>query len=145
VLSFRVRTTSTCAWSAVSGAPWVTILTNSSGTGEAEVRYAVAPNVLPGSREAVIAIGPAIHTVTQSGVGNDNDDDRDVRLSGRVDGLTGNCPALRFSIGGTIVVTTDDTKFSRGSCRDVRNGHEVTVEGRRQRDGVIEARRVEIE
>jgi hypothetical protein len=75
---------------------------------------------------------------------DDDDDDGGVRVSGRVEGLSGSCPALRFTVRGSVVVTSAQTDFRRGRCRDVRNGLDVTVDGTRRSDDSIEARRVEL-
>lgn len=68
----------------------------------------------------------------------------DIELSGRVESVSGNCPVLRFVVDNRTVTTDRDTKFRRGNCNDVERGTRVDVEGRRQSNGVVTAREVEI-
>jgi hypothetical protein len=67
-----------------------------------------------------------------------------VEFKGRVSGLSGSCPSLQFNAEVYEVVTNDDTRFTGGNCRDLRNGMEVEVTGDVLRNGVAEARRVEL-
>ena len=61
-----VKTGATCAWTAVSSEPWITIATGStSGSGPASVGYTVAPNATTSPRTGVITIAGQTHTVTQ--------------------------------------------------------------------------------
>lgn len=64
----------------------------------------------------------------------------EVQLRGAVAGLSGACPVLQFSVGGTRVQTTGATAFERLACSDVRGGVLVEVEGRRDGNGVVVAR-----
>jgi hypothetical protein len=68
-----------------------------------------------------------------------------VELSGRVAGLSGTCPSIRFTLGGTVVTTDGETRFRKGNCRDVRNNERVEVKGRRQADGSVRATEVELD
>jgi hypothetical protein len=68
-----------------------------------------------------------------------------VQLDGKVGLLTGKCPDLTFSIGLTVVTTSQSTTFSGGKCGDVKNGREVSVDGTRQSNGSVRATRVEIQ
>jgi uncharacterized protein (TIGR03437 family) len=52
-------------WSAVAGAPWITVAPQIS-TGNATVNYTVADNPLGSVRQGVIRIGSAIFTITQA-------------------------------------------------------------------------------
>jgi len=55
----------TCAWTATSKVPWITITSGASGTGNGRVDYSVASN--PGSaRTGTLAIGDQTFTVTQT-------------------------------------------------------------------------------
>jgi hypothetical protein len=56
----------TCAWTATSSAPWITVATP-SGTGPAGVGYAVAANTATTQRSGTVTIGGQVHTVTQAG------------------------------------------------------------------------------
>lgn len=55
-----------CAWSAVSGSPWL-VLTSNSGTGNGEVLYTVQPNTTASARTAVVTISNSKFTVIQDG------------------------------------------------------------------------------
>jgi hypothetical protein len=68
-----------------------------------------------------------------------------VDVEGSVGALGGSCPSLSFKVRGQDIVTDRDTNFSGGSCRDIRNGIEVEVDGERIGTGPIRARRVEID
>jgi uncharacterized protein (UPF0303 family) len=62
----HVATGSTCAWTAVSSVPWITIpMQNASGTGTADVPYTVVANTTTAARSGTITIGGQSHTVTQ--------------------------------------------------------------------------------
>lgn len=56
-----------CAWTAASGASWVTVTSGASGTGNGSVAYAVAANAATAARTATLTIGTQTHTVTQQG------------------------------------------------------------------------------
>jgi hypothetical protein len=58
---------STCTWTAVSGASWLTVTAGSSGAGPGAVSFAVAANTGSASRTATLTIGGQAFTVTQSG------------------------------------------------------------------------------
>ena len=68
-----------------------------------------------------------------------------VDLEGRVQDLSGSCPALTFRMGTVTVFTSSATKFDDGSCRDLSNGDSVEVKGRRQADGRVHAEEVEFD
>jgi hypothetical protein len=46
-------------------------------------------------------------------------------------------------LDGVVFTTSDETKFRRGSCRDLENRERVRVKGRRQADGSVSATEVE--
>lgn len=135
--SVRVRTTAVCAWTATSSASWVSIA-NPAGTGEAEVRYTVAENFTTSSRSATITIANETHRITQ-------DRAREVVIDGRISGLSGSCPDLRFTVDGQVVTTDRETDFRSGNCSSARNGRDVEVRGFRQSNGTIRAHRVEFD
>jgi hypothetical protein len=68
----------------------------------------------------------------------------DVELDGRAQALSGACPNMRFTLAGTLVTTNKDTKFRRGSCDDLESGDRVDVKGRRQPDGSVLAKELEL-
>ena len=51
---------------------------------------------------------------------------------------------MRFTLPGSLVTTNKDTKFRRGSCDDLESGDRVDVKGRRQADGSVLAKEVEL-
>jgi hypothetical protein len=63
--SVRVTTTAGCAWTAVSGASWVTVSTP-DGTGTTDIAYVVAANTTTTPRTATIIVNGQSHTITQA-------------------------------------------------------------------------------
>jgi hypothetical protein len=131
-----VQTMSGCAWSAESGAGWISVVSGASGSGPGQVGYAVAPNTSDDSRQGVVMIAGQPHTVTQSGRVV-------VEIEGRVQSLSGSCPNLTFVVGGYTVVTNSATVFSGGACSSLRDGREVEVDGYLLPDGRVLATVVE--
>ena len=72
---------------------------------------------------------------------DDDDDDNEVELEGPMSAPTGVCPAIRFTIGSTVVNTSAQTEF-RTSCAGLIGGSRVEVKGRRQANGSVLATRV---
>jgi Putative binding domain, N-terminal/Viral BACON domain len=60
-----VSTQSACAWSASSNAPWISITSGSSGTGNGSVTFAAAVNTA-GQRTGTLTIAGSTFTVTQA-------------------------------------------------------------------------------
>jgi hypothetical protein len=65
-------------------------------------------------------------------------------FDGAVSGLSGSCPNLSFSVGSRRVVTNDNTRFTQGNCRRMRNGLGVDITGTVS-SGTVHATRVEME
>jgi len=63
--SVTVTTQAGCAWSASSGASWLTLTSGSSGSGPGAVGYAVAANTAAASRSASLTIAGSAFTVSQ--------------------------------------------------------------------------------
>ena len=63
----NVTAGSGCAWTAVSNASWITITSNSSGTGNGTVHYSVLANASSASRTGTLTVAGKTFTVTQSG------------------------------------------------------------------------------
>jgi len=61
-----VTTTSACAWTASSNAPWLTITSGAAGTGNGSVGFSAAVNIA-GSRNGTLTIAGQTFTVTQAG------------------------------------------------------------------------------
>jgi hypothetical protein len=66
--SFYVSAPTGCAWTAVSGADWVTVSGYPSGDGSGSVFFTVAPNLLA-PRSASVSVAGQTFTVNQSGTG----------------------------------------------------------------------------
>jgi hypothetical protein len=66
--AFDVTTAAACAWTSATTAPWLTLVSGQSGTGNGTVTYAVAPNTGASSRAASVTVGDAVHAVTQAGL-----------------------------------------------------------------------------
>lgn len=66
--AFDVTAAPGCAWTSATTAPWLTLVSGQSGTGNGTVTYAVAPNAEASSRAANVTVGGAVHAVTQSGL-----------------------------------------------------------------------------
>jgi hypothetical protein len=137
--AFSVNTGAGCTWSASSSASWLTIVTGGSGAGSGEVEYRVLPNALFTAREATITVAGVTHRVTQSGIIAER-----VKLDGPLSGLTGTCPAMRFTVEGRIVTTSSETEFRGGNCSQLVNGLRVEVDGDQQSNGTIAARDVRL-
>jgi Putative binding domain, N-terminal/Viral BACON domain len=63
----NVTAGSGCTWTASSSAPWITITSGSSGTGNGSVMFSVAANLL-GSRSGTLTIAGQVFTITQAAV-----------------------------------------------------------------------------
>jgi hypothetical protein len=70
--------------------------------------------------------------------------DAEVEIKGQVQGLTGSCPNLVFTVAQQRVVTHAGTEFEDGSCAEVRNGRRVEAEGALRGDGALVARKLEL-
>jgi murein DD-endopeptidase MepM/ murein hydrolase activator NlpD len=67
---FNLNTGSSCSWTATSNLDWISITTNASGTGPAQVTFSVNANDTPYSRTGNIVVGDQIFVVTQPGNGS---------------------------------------------------------------------------
>jgi hypothetical protein len=54
---------------------------------------------------------------------------RNVSGDGRIDAVSGECPALTITVRGVTVVTSGSTTFSGGACEDLRRGSHIDVTG----------------
>jgi hypothetical protein len=64
--SVTVTTTAGCAWTAVAGAPWITVSAPASGSGNGKVSYSLAANTTSAARTGSIVIGGLNFTVNQA-------------------------------------------------------------------------------
>ncbi|HUE89852.1 MAG TPA: BACON domain-containing carbohydrate-binding protein [Vicinamibacterales bacterium] len=67
--AIAVATAAACAWTANSNAPWITLLSGTSGTGNGAVTYEVAANT-GNARTATLTIAGHAVTVSQSAAGS---------------------------------------------------------------------------
>jgi len=65
--AFAVVTGPTCKWTAVASDPWIAIASGTSGTGNGNVNYTVAPNPTSTLRTGSILVNGVPFTVTQYG------------------------------------------------------------------------------
>src|SRR5262249_18835548 len=65
--SVMVSTQPTCAWTAVSNAPFITITSGASGTGSGSVSYSVSPSPNSNIRTGTMTIAGQTFTVTEAG------------------------------------------------------------------------------
>ena len=159
-LTVDVTTLTGCPWSAVSGASWISIVGGQSANATATVTLNVGANT-GAIRVGEVQIAGKTYTVTQEGVPAaapqpvpsppgepqpppppSSSDGKPVQVSGTVSGISGRCPDLRFTVSGYVVVTDKSTKFSDLSCRDIKNGRRVSVDGTTDSIGTVHARRV---
>lgn len=63
--SLRIRTASSCPWSATSNAAWLTLTSDKSGSGTTEVNYLAAPNTTGSERSGTISVADQTFTVRQ--------------------------------------------------------------------------------
>ncbi len=63
---FDVNTTAPCAWTASSSVAWVSLVSVSSGSGNATVAYRVDTNPGTTTRTGTLSVGGAVHTINQA-------------------------------------------------------------------------------
>lgn len=54
---------------------------------------------------------------------------RKVSGDGKVDAVSGSCPALELTVRGVKVTTTSETTFTGGTCGDIKAGSQLDVTG----------------
>lgn len=128
-----------CSWTAVSSAPWLEIVSSTSGSGNRTAGFTVTRNAGATSRTATISIGPVTYTATQ-----DAEAARivpvttEAQLQAAIAGLTSNttivvAPGIyrltaTLRINGALVGVT--IKGSTGRAADVvLEGPGMTVDG----------------
>ena len=153
-----VRTHESCSWSAASSVPWATAAP-ASGRGNGTVQVSVAANA-GSARSGVITIAGTGIPVSQAAPQAPPEPPRppdpprppedppqpptDITVSGRVASLSGSCPTVQFVVAPYIVITDRETRFKKGSCRDLKNSQKVKVKGKTQGDGKVYASEVEL-
>jgi uncharacterized protein DUF5666 len=77
---------------------------------------------------------------------DDDDNDHDAEVEGKVSGLSNSCPGITFMIGNTKVTADQHTTYGkRSSCSAIKNDLNVDVEGNKQNDNSVLARRISID
>jgi hypothetical protein len=169
-LMVNVVTLTGCAWSATSGAAWISVSAGRTGTATGTVGLDVSANGAA-QRTGTVQIAGQTYTVTQASAGAgapapepapsplppapppplplppplpppSPGTGQKVSFEGTVANLSGTCPNLTFNAGGYTVVTSKDTSFKDVSCRNVRNRLKVKVEGVTASNGRVLATRV---
>jgi hypothetical protein len=137
----NVTAGSACAWTATSGAPWLTITSGSSGSGTGSVNFSAAANTGP-ARSGTLTIAGIAFTVTQSDSCSYaiKPKQQDVPGSGGLVDVTvtaaGGCPWTATSNAPWITVVAGASGTGSGSVRlsiDVNTGGQrkgtVTIAG----------------
>jgi hypothetical protein len=68
----------------------------------------------------------------------------EINLNGAVSDVSGQCPALTFTVKGKVVRTNGQTSFAGGSCADLSENVKVKVNGVAQPDASVLASVVEL-
>ena len=126
---------SSCAWSAVSNASWISLATSGS-RGSGNVRYTVAANS-GAARTGTMRVASATVTVTQAAASSPET----IVVRGEVADVRGECPNLTFTVDRRLVRTNGATTFD-DRCDKVKKNRDVMVWGVVQRDGSVLAVRV---
>ena len=167
-LSIAVSTLTGCNWNATSKVPWITVTSGQSGNANGTVALSIGPNSGGDQRVGEVDVSGQIYTVVQERVPprpapapapppEDPDpapspgpapapppSSEKVHVEGTVSGLSGQCPALSFTVSGVAIVTNESTDFEKGSCKHVEHSRSVEVKGTRQSSGVVLATEVQI-
>jgi hypothetical protein len=60
-------------------------------------------------------------------------------FGGPIEGVSGSCPSITFTIHGQVVRTDGNTTFANGSCSSVETGGQAGVVGTAEADGSLVA------
>jgi hypothetical protein len=127
-VGIKLETGSGCAWTATTGEGWLS-LAPVAGTGPTTMTLVAAPNGDAATRTAAAVIAGETVIVTQEGATPPSP----VRVEGKVQNLSGACPAVHFKVRGIEVVTTAATLYGPNppgtACGNLENGREVVVTG----------------
>lgn len=151
--SIDIRTHDGCAWSAATGASWLTVAP-ASGMGTGVVIITALANA-SAERSVTVTIASQQVVVLQSAATAPPvppppppppppPAPKTVELSGKIDDVAGACPALRFTLKNTLVRTTAATKYSKGTCKDLKDDKEVALQGEVQADRSVTATSIEV-
>jgi len=119
----KIRTAGSCSWDASSHAEWISIAGDASGSGNGDIRLRVEPNQ-ESDRTGTVDVDGAMITIRQEGTSQ-----RHIDLDGKIDNLEGTCPAVTFRVERHQVQTTGDTRYTEGSCENLRENAKVSVTG----------------
>jgi len=75
----------------------------------------------------------------------EQEEQREVRVTGTISGLGGSCPNLSFTVAGQRGLTNAATRFDDVTCSGLQNGLRVEVRGVLQPDGTMVVTRVKRE
>jgi hypothetical protein len=64
-------------------------------------------------------------------------------VSGKIESISGTCPALTIGVKSATIFTTSATEFRKTECTGLKKGTDVKVTGWRMSDGTIRADVVE--
>jgi hypothetical protein len=171
-LSVAVSTLTGCNWNATSKVPWITVTSGQSGNANGTVALAIGPNSGGDQRVGEVDVSGQIYTVVQQAPPADPDPappapspspapaptppstpapqptppppPEKVHVEGTASGLSGQCPALSFTVSGVAIVTNGSTDFKKGNCRQVEHSRSVEVTGIRLSSGFVLATEVQI-
>ncbi len=156
-------TDASCAWTASSQSPWISIASPTNVSGSATVSLGFAPNAGTARNGTVVAAGQSIAVEQEAatpspvpgppspvpGPPSPNPSPTPtptptttIQLVGDVSARKGGCPVLSFFVQGIAVVTTADTVFINTPCNKIKNGLRVTVDGVQQAGQPVVATRV---
>ena len=107
-----------------------------SGTGNGNVQYRVAANT-GAARTGTLTVGGTAVTISQAA-----GQPISTMLNGEIDGLSGECPNLAFTVDRRLVRTNSSTQFDE-RCDRLRNRRDVAVWGAIQNDSSLLASRVD--
>jgi hypothetical protein len=65
------------------------------------------------------------------------EDQEEVELTGAISGLGGSCPNLTLTVSSKSVTTNASTRFKDTTCRSLKNGDKVEVNGTKQSNGSV--------
>lgn len=168
-MSIDLRTQDTCRWTAAADASWATIspasgqggatlalvaasnagpertVTLTVGSDRVVLRQLSAPAPIPAPNPPSPGPGPspapspAPQPSPTPAPNPPPAPNPVIDLTGRVNQLSGKCPTLSFSLDTTKVLTTANTTFQRGPCKDVSEHDTLLVHGEQQPDGSVVA------
>ena len=112
--ALSVVTGTSCSWTAVSNAAWITVTNGASGTGIGQVAYTVAANTTGTQRVGTMTIAGQTFTVTQSGSG----------CTYSLSATSASVPSTGSTAGALSVVTRHELFMDGGQQRRLDHRHE---------------------